>query len=132
MSLPLQKVESLFKATFGEHFPVVRIPWEEAGLLKYAMNCFLATKVSFMNEMVEIAEAGGVDPQSLIDLMKADGRIAVHHMEVPGPDGKRGYGGACFPKDMAALVSIAQKLGVEPRVLKAAIEKNHDVRNKPV
>jgi UDPglucose 6-dehydrogenase len=125
-------VNRLFYATFGKKFPVVGVSWEEAALLKYALNCFLATKVSFMNELVEIAEAAGVDPHTLIDLMKGDGRISVHHMEVPGPDGKRGYGGACFPKDMAALISIAAQLGVEPKVLRAAVEKNIDVRNQPV
>lgn len=132
MTLALQTVFRLFKGTFGEKFPVVRVSWEEAGLLKYALNCFLATKVSFMNELVEIAEAAGVDAGNVIDLMKGDGRISVHHMEVPGPDGKRGYGGACFPKDMSALISIAAKLGVDPKVLRAAVEKNLDVRNQPV
>jgi UDPglucose 6-dehydrogenase len=125
-------VNRLFYGTFGRRFDIVSVSWEEAGLLKYALNCFLATKVSFMNELVEIAEAAGVDPHRLIDLMKGDGRISVHHMEVPGPDGKRGYGGGCFPKDMAALISIAAQLGVEPKVLRAAVEKNIDVRNQPV
>ena len=132
MSLPLQKVYRLFQGTFGEHFPIVRVSWEEAGLLKYAMNCFLATKVSLMNELVEICEAGNVNPQTVIDLMKGDGRIAVHHCEVPGPDGRRGFGGACFPKDLSALIHMAEVLGVNPTVLRGAQEKNIEVRNKPV
>jgi UDPglucose 6-dehydrogenase len=131
-AIALKKVIALFKGTFGEKFPVLKVSWEEAGLLKYALNCFLATKISFMNELTEICEASGVEAKTVIDLMKGDGRISVHHMEVPGPDGQFGFGGACFPKDCEALISIALQLGVEPKVLIAAVEKNHQVRDKPV
>jgi UDPglucose 6-dehydrogenase len=129
--LPLE-VHQLFRGTFGEKFPIVQVSWEEAGLLKYAMNTFLATKISFMNELAEICEASGVESKNVIDLMKGDGRISVHHCEVPGPDGRRGFGGACFPKDVAALIAIAEKLNVLPKVLRATREKNFEVRNKPV
>lgn len=97
----------------------------EAALAKYAINTFLATKVIFMNELHGIATASGLDYDKIISMVKMDSRIGRSHMQVPGPDGAFGFGGACFPKDSSALLKYAEQIGaVTPMVLHAAIKKN--------
>jgi len=84
-----------------------------AALYKYMMNCYLATKVTFMNDFKNLADAEGVEWNSLKSLTVFDNRIGNTHMEVPGPDGQYGWGGACFPKDVAAIIEEAIDLGVD-------------------
>jgi len=96
----------------------------EAALAKYAINSFLATKVVYMNEMAQLAEAYGYDWRRVRILIDVDERIGKSHMQVPGPDGQYGFGGMCFPKDTSALVKYASKLGVQLSVLKSAMKKN--------
>lgn len=96
----------------------------EASLAKYAINSFLATKVTFMNELWGIAVAGGLDYNTVANLVSLDSRIGKSHMQVPGPDGAFGFGGACFPKDTAALLKYAEGLSKTPMVLDAAVRKN--------
>lgn len=96
----------------------------EAALAKYIINSFLATKVVFMNEMSDLARAHGYDWQNVVQDLLIDDRLGKSHMQVPGPDGQYGFGGACFPKDTNALVKYSSKLGVQLSVLKSAIKKN--------
>lgn len=96
----------------------------EAALTKYIINSFLATKVVFMNEMAELAQAHGYDWRKMRVFINVDKRIGNSHTQVPGPDGQYGFGGMCFPKDTNALVKYAGKLGVQLSVLKTAIKKN--------
>lgn len=97
----------------------------EAALAKYTINTFLATKVVFMNEMKEIATAAGLDYTKIMSMVNMDQRIGSSHMQVPGPDGQLGFGGACFPKDTSALLKYAEQIGcVTPMVLDAAVRKN--------
>jgi UDPglucose 6-dehydrogenase len=126
-----QVVRSLFEACF-QGIQVLECSWKAAALVKYGVNCFFATKISFMNELAQICSSQGVDPDEVLSLMKNDGRIARHHMDVPGHDGKPGFGGACFPKDTRALASIARSGGVKPTVLEAVMEKNDEVRDGEV
>ena len=82
--------------------------YKEAALLKYAANAFLATKVVFMNQLQQLyTDILGLphptDWKAFIDMMSTDMRIGHSHMQVPGPDGKYGYGGSCFPKDVKAM-----------------------------
>ena len=108
-------------------------------MVKYVTNCHLAVKVSFANEIAQICEAldesgCSVDYDKVIEYAKFDKRLGDTHWSVPGPvpshDGKytRGFGGHCFPKDINALITVAKGLGVSPRVLSAAWEKNLEVR----
>ena len=122
------RVEHLYKWRFGESTPVVRTNYQTAELIKYMNNCFFATKVSFLNEMYQIAEKCGANWEDAVDGFVRDGRIGHSHMNVPGPDGKFGFGGSCFPKDIQAMINFAKTLGVEPDVLKGAWEKNLNVR----
>lgn len=96
----------------------------EAALAKYIINSFLASKVVFMNEMAELAATHGYNWNAIIPLLLTDKRLGESHLQVPGPDGFYGFGGACFPKDTNALVKYASKLGIQLSVLKSAIKKN--------
>ena len=122
------KVEKLFKWRFGETMPIIKTNYETAELIKYMNNCYFATKVSFMNEMKQIADKCGVDWNMAVDGFIRDGRIGHSHLAVPGPDGKCGFGGSCFPKDIQAMINFAESLGVEPSVLRGTWNKNLDVR----
>ena len=122
------KVEEMFKWRFGESIPVIKTNYETAEMVKYMNNCYFATKVSFMNEMKQIADKCGVDWDMAVEGFIRDGRIGHSHLDVPGPDGKYGFGGSCFPKDIQAMINFAISLQVEPRVLSGAWSKNLDVR----
>ena len=122
------KVEELFKWRFGESIPVIKTNYETAEMVKYMNNCYFATKVSFLNEMYQISNECGVDWDMAVEGFIRDGRIGHSHMNVPGPDGKFGFGGSCFPKDMQAMINFAESLGIEPSVLKGTWNKNLDVR----
>lgn len=102
------------KLTHTKHI-IVNI--ETAALFKYMMNSYLATKVTFMNDFKKIADAEGVDIKDLTHLASHDNRIGSTHMEVPGPDGQYGWGGSCFPKDIAAIITEALDLGVDLELL---------------
>ena len=101
---------------------------ETAELIKYMNNCFFATKVSFLNEMYQIAKKCGVDWDLAVEGFVLDNRIGHSHLNVPGPDGKFGFGGSCFPKDIQAMINFADGLGVSSDVLKGAWKKNLEVR----
>lgn len=102
----------------------------EAALAKYTINSFLATKVTFMNELWGIAVAAGLDYDTIAGMISMDERIGKSHMKVPGPDGSFGFGGACFPKDTSALLKYAETLSQTPMVLDAAVRKNTMLRLK--
>lgn len=102
----------------------------EASLAKYTINSFMSTKVIFMNELQELSSTMNLDYNKIADMVKMDSRIGNSHMQVPGPDGSFGFGGACFPKDTNALLKIAEKQGVSLNVLDAAVKKNILLRLK--
>jgi UDPglucose 6-dehydrogenase len=104
--------------------------WKTAEIVKYFINTFLATKVSFANEMKQICDATGTDYDGVVNLALYDKRIGKSHLQVPGPDGYRGFGGKCFAKDLNALISFFLSNDIKPVVLKAAWDKNLEVREK--
>ena len=104
--------------------------WTQAELVKYFTNTFLATKVSFANEMKQICDALDTSYDSLVRIALYDDRIGKSHFNVPGPDGHHGFGGKCFPKDLNALIHFCLTKDVEPVILKAAWEKNMQVRQE--
>jgi len=99
----------------------------EAELVKYVKNCFLAVKVSFFNEIHELCQAIGAEYDEVRKMACDDERIGHGHSAVPGHDGKKGYGGTCFPKDMNALNDFIQKIGLDPIVIKAAVHRNETI-----
>lgn len=103
---------------------------QEASLVKYTVNTFLATKVIFMNEMQKLSHASNQNWETIRNLVLLDERIGNTHTQVPGPDGFYGFGGACFPKDTAALSNYAKTLNIKMNVLDSAIEKNNLLRDE--
>ena len=103
-----------------------------ASLVKYSINTFLATKVLFFNEMHDVFNKlnNNDDWEIFIRAISLDKRIGKSHMNVPGHDGKRGFGGACFPKDTLALLKYAEDIGIELGILKAVINKNNIIRGQ--
>lgn len=102
-----------------------------ASLVKYAINSFLATKVVFFNELRNVyinSESEG-SWENFIQLISKDIRIGSSHMSVPGPDGRFGFGGACFPKDTSALARYAKNLNAHMELLEKAISLNNDLRS---
>jgi UDPglucose 6-dehydrogenase len=124
-------VTSYLKTIYIKVFPQARIIKTDsthAEMVKYLINTFLSTKVSFANEMYEISKSLGIDYDKVIEYATLDDRLGKSHWNVPGPDGDFGFGGHCFPKDLQALISLAHDLNVSPRILTAVDCKNNDVR----
>ena len=103
-----------------------------ASLVKYSINTFLASKVIFFNELHSIYEKldGNDSWESVVNIISRDNRIGESHMDVPGHDGRKGFGGACFPKDSKALLEYAKKQNIELSVLKSVVSKNNKIRKK--
>lgn len=121
------KIAQLYNKVFPL-IPIVQTDVTTAEFVKYFANCFLATKVTFANEMKQIADALKIDYNAAAKIAALDPRIGSSHIAVPGPDGHRGFGGTCFPKDLNALMAHAKKLGVPTPFLQAVWEKNLEVR----
>ena len=94
-----------------------------AALAKYTMNSFYATKLTFMNEMYKVADKLEVEWSDVISILRQHPWMGTHHFDVPGPDGERGFGGPCLPKDTEALVKH-----FDINLLKAVLEINKGYR----
>tara|TARA_B100000035_G_C21024918_1_gene565753 strand:+ start:996 stop:1850 length:855 start_codon:yes stop_codon:yes gene_type:complete len=103
-----------------------------ASLIKYSINSFLASKVIFFNQLKDLFDASGAgeDWDNFINTLTMDNRIGNSHMDVPGHDGRLGFGGACFTKDTAALIKYSENLKQEFSLLKKVIEINNKIRSK--
>tara|TARA_Y100000592_G_scaffold41029_1_gene64973 strand:- start:77 stop:925 length:849 start_codon:yes stop_codon:yes gene_type:complete len=122
------RVADLYRWRFGDSVPCIETNFETAEMIKYMNNCFFATKVSFMNEMKLIADKSNVDWDLAVDGFVRDGRIGHSHLAVPGPDGKKGFGGSCFPKDIQAMINFGKNLDVDMNTLLGAWATNLQVR----
>jgi UDPglucose 6-dehydrogenase len=100
---------------------------KEAEMVKMFRNCFLSAKVSFCNEIYEFCEKLDVNYENVRKLAANDSRILHSHTQVPGHDGKKGFGGTCFPKDTASLRAEMLRVGMKPYVLDDIIERNEKV-----
>ncbi|WP_444882970.1 UDP-glucose dehydrogenase family protein [Microbulbifer sp. PSTR4-B] len=101
------------------HEKIITMDVRSAELAKYAANCMLATKISFMNEMAQIADHVGADIEQVRQGIGSDPRIGYQFIYAG-----IGYGGSCFPKDVKALISTATQMGVSPGILNAVEERN--------
>jgi len=112
--------------------PVYKTDLITASMVKYCINSFLATKVTFMNEMYDVLKAArGADWNTFTNIIANDPRIGISHMKVPGNDGQRGYAGSCFPKDTAALAWFAREiLNTQFTQLETSIKINDKLRQK--
>jgi len=129
----LNKVTALVKPIFKRVFPeasIIKTDSMYAEMVKYVTNTFLATKVSFANEIYELCQKLDIDYDKVIEYAQYDNRLGKSHWAVPGPDGDYGFGGHCFPKDTQALMYMAFTMGVNPTMLAATLSKNDQVRNE--
>ncbi len=103
-----------------------------ASLIKYTINSFLATKVIFFNELKNIFDNSKMNDtwENFTSALSLDSRIGDSHMQVPGPDGREGFGGPCFPKDTKALLKYSNEIGAEFRLLNEVINANNIIRSK--
>ena len=120
-------VKSIFRKAFPS-VPIIKTGSNTAETVKYFTNCFLATKVTFANEMYQICQEADVDYDKVIEYALYDERIGRSHLAVPGPDGDFGFGGHCFPKDLNALIYMAKNLGIDITLLDAVSNKNDLIR----
>tara|TARA_B100000953_G_C18025606_1_gene421711 strand:- start:1820 stop:2686 length:867 start_codon:yes stop_codon:yes gene_type:complete len=123
-----EKVAELFRWRFGKSVAILETNYESAELIKYMANTFFATKISFLNDMKLLSDKSGANWEDVIEGFVRDGRIGHSHLNVPGWDGKYGFGGSCFPKDIQAIISFAETLGIDMSVLKGAWKTNLKVR----
>jgi UDPglucose 6-dehydrogenase len=121
------KVKQMFSKAFPQ-VPIIKTSSTIAEMIKYVTNTFLATKISFANEIFQICQNLNIDYDKVIEYARYDKRLGNSHWSVPGPDGDFGYGGHCFPKDIAALKYVADMMGISTTILDASIKKNKEVR----
>ena len=114
-----QVMQSLYRPLYLTETPIVMTTLETAELTKYAANAFLATKITFINEIADLCEKVGANVQDVARGMGLDGRIGKKFLHA-GP----GYGGSCFPKDTIALVRTAQEYGSPARIVEAVVQVN--------
>ena len=126
--IPVGKVADLYKERFGSSISIIQTDYESAEMIKYLTNTFFATKVSFLNDMKILSDKVGANWDDVLEGFVRDSRVGHTHLNVPGPDGKFGFGGSCFPKDIQAMINFAQTLDIKPDVLSGAWNKNLDVR----
>lgn len=120
-------LRAIYRPLYLQETPIVKTDIETAELTKYAANAFLATKISFINEMALLCDTIGADVVALAKGIGMDGRIGNKFLH-PGP----GYGGSCFPKDTLALMRVAQEHGQNLRIIEAAVEVNAAQKAKMV
>lgn len=119
----IEIMKDLYRPLYLIETPVVITSLEAAELIKYAANAFLATKITFINEIANLCDAIGCDVHDVARGMGMDNRIGRKFLH-PGP----GYGGSCFPKDTRALTTVADAFGVETRIVDAVVEANERQR----
>ena len=120
-------MSEIYRPLFLREFPIVFTGLESAEMIKYAANAFLATKISFINEIAALCERVGADVKAVAKGMGLDGRIGAKFLHA-GP----GYGGSCFPKDTMALARIGQEHGIPQRITETVIAVNDGVKRRMI
>ena len=126
-----RKGTNVLRQVYSKVFPtahIIKTGSITAEMVKYMTNAYLATKVSFSNEIKQICDKLDIDYDKVVEYAILDERLGKTHLGVPGPDGDCGFGGHCLPKDINALISVAHEFGIEPEVLEAVVETNDKVR----
>jgi len=126
-----RKGTNILRQVYSKVFPhatIVKTSSKIAEMTKYFVNCFLATKISFANEMKQLSDGIGIDYDKVVEYATYDERLGKSHWAVPGPDGDYGFGGHCLPKDLNALISVSIKLDIEAILLETVGWVNDKVR----
>ena len=121
------KARELFEQRFMNRH-IIETDSTTAELIKYMNNTFFATKVSIMNEFKLLSDAIGANWKDALYGFASDGRVGDSHLHVPGPDGRLGYGGTCFPKDVNALLTFAELCNVNLNTIAGGWKTNLEVR----
>ncbi|MGZ3787674.1 MAG: UDP-glucose dehydrogenase family protein [Bacteriovorax sp.] len=120
----MKAMEELYAPLVRQGNPIYSMSNLSAEMSKYAANCFLATKISFINEIARLCDATGADIEEVRKGISSDKRIGGHFL-YPGP----GYGGSCFPKDVKALIATAEDHGMELKIVNATEEVNDEQKS---
>ncbi|HEJ9093878.1 UDP-glucose dehydrogenase family protein [Serratia odorifera] len=121
----IEPIRELYEPFNRNHDRMILMDIRSAELTKYAANCMLATKISFMNEISNLAEMLGADIEKVRQGIGSDSRIGYHFI-YPGC----GYGGSCFPKDVQALIRTSEHIGYQPKLLQAVEQVNYQQKYK--
>ena len=121
------KLRQVYSLVFP-NIPITKTGSITAEMVKYMTNTFLATKVSFANEMYQICMRLDIDYDKVVEYSTYDERLGKSHWAVPGPDGKLGFGGSCFPKDLNALIKLSEDFGMYLTTLNGVWHTNLRVR----
>jgi UDPglucose 6-dehydrogenase len=121
------KLRQVYSKVFP-HATIVKTNAKYAETVKYFINCFLGTKVSFANEMKILCDEIDIDYDKVVEYATYDERLGKSHWAVPGPDGDYGFGGHCLPKDISAIVNEYDDMKLLQVVLEAVVETNDKVR----
>lgn len=122
-----KKVRELFEQRFMNRH-IIETDSTTAELIKYMNNTFFATKVSILNEFKLLSDKLGTNWEDALYGFSSDGRVGDSHLHVPGPDGKMGYGGTCFPKDVNALLVFAKENDINLNTIEGGWKTNLEVR----
>ena len=126
-----EKNTNILSDVYSKVFPnanIIITSSTTAEMVKYMTNAYLATKVSFANEIKQICDKVNVDYNEVMRHAILDDRLGKSHWNVPGPDGEFGFGGHCLPKDLNALLYVAKKYKLDVNVLKSVLLTNDNVR----
>jgi len=121
------RVEDLYRERF-RHTPIFKTSSSCAEFIKYMTNLYFMTKISFMNEMRNTSDKLGLPWDSVMKMFVSDGRICHSHLEVPGHDGKRGFGGKCFPENINTYLEWTEKMGIRADLIQSVKEVNDQNR----
>ncbi len=122
-----QVMSDIYRPLYLRDFPIISTDLESAEMIKYAANAFLATKITFINEIAALCERVGADVKQVSKGMGLDGRIGNKFLHA-GP----GYGGSCFPKDTKALARIGQEYAAPISIIETVIKVNEDVKRRMI
>ena len=126
-----RRIRKLIKRSYKngsiDSHTIVFCKTNEAELLKLMKNCFLSAKVGIMNELYDFSQATNTDFREVVKFAKLDARMGTSHFQVPGPDGRRGFGGTCFPKDTHSLYCQMNAYGVRSYIYPAILTRNDTI-----
>ncbi len=128
---PTEVVE-LFKELYkhNQYISIVVRKYETCELFKYTINSYLGVKVWFFNEIYQICEKLNIDYNNLQSLLSLDPRIGMSHTQVPGPDGKFGFGGACLPKENRGFSYLQNELNIPNNIITEIYNRNSELRKR--
>ena len=124
---PTTEIKTIFSKVFPKAH-IIKTDSTHAEMVKYVTNTFLATKISFANEIYQLCSKLNIDYDKVVEYATLDNRLGESHWGVPGHDGDLGFGGHCFPKDLAALLHLSNRYGTVNEVLKATQLTNDKLR----